>query len=252
MIARLIRASIANRLFVLVAAIALAAAGVWSVARTPLDALPDLSDTQVIIRTEWPGQTPRIVEDQVTYPLTTTMLSVPGVKAVRGFSFFGDSFVYVLFDDNTTCSPPFKPASTSVTPLPLRPVCTRTGWNAPSAPRTMTRACSPAPINASVGTSGRSAPAVGCKTTCANMPGASRPSGLSKTMRTRWVRLPASTCGNNVSTRPWKGSVGNASRVASTGVPAAIPALPACGIDASSQTVRVPLTRNNNVPIGAD
>ncbi|KAF1713584.1 CusA/CzcA family heavy metal efflux RND transporter [Pseudoxanthomonas sangjuensis] len=101
MIARIIRASIANRLFVLVAAIALAATGIWSVSRTPLDALPDLSDTQVIIHTEWPGQTPRIVEDQVTYPLTTTMLSVPGVKAVRGFSFFGDSFVYVLFDDKT-------------------------------------------------------------------------------------------------------------------------------------------------------
>lgn len=101
MIAGIIRASIANRLFVLVAALALAVAGVWSVSRTPLDALPDLSDTQVIIRTEWPGQTPRIVEDQVTYPLTTTMLSVPGVKAVRGFSFFGDSFVYVLFDDDT-------------------------------------------------------------------------------------------------------------------------------------------------------
>ncbi len=101
MIAWLIRASIANRLFVLVAAVALAAAGIWSVSRTPLDALPDLSDTQVIIRTEWPGQTPRIVEDQITYPLTTTMLSVPGVKAVRGFSFFGDSFVYVLFDDKT-------------------------------------------------------------------------------------------------------------------------------------------------------
>ena len=101
MIARIIRASIANRLFVLVAAIALAAAGIWSVLHTPLDALPDLTDTQVIIRTEWPGQTPRIVEDQVTYPLTTTMLSVPGVKAVRGFSFFGDSFVYVLFDDKT-------------------------------------------------------------------------------------------------------------------------------------------------------
>ena len=101
MIARIIRASIANRLFVLVAAIALAIAGIWSVSRTPLDALPDLSDTQVIIRTEWPGQTPRIVEDQVTYPLTTTMLSVPGVKAVRGFSFFGESFVYVLFDDDT-------------------------------------------------------------------------------------------------------------------------------------------------------
>ncbi len=101
MIAGIIRASIANRVFVLLAAVALAAIGVWSVMRTPLDALPDLSDTQVIIRTEWPGQTPRIVEDQITYPLTTTMLSVPGVKAVRGFSFFGDSFVYVLFDDDT-------------------------------------------------------------------------------------------------------------------------------------------------------
>lgn len=101
MIARLIRASIANRALVLMAAVLLAAAGLWSVRHTPLDALPDLSDTQVIIRTEWPGQTPRIVEDQVTYPLTTTMLSVPGVTAVRGFSFFGDSFVYVLFDDDT-------------------------------------------------------------------------------------------------------------------------------------------------------
>lgn len=101
MIARIIRGAIANRIFVLVAALALAAAGIWSVLHTPLDALPDLSDTQVIIRTQWPGQTPLIVEDQVTYPLTTTMLSVPGVKAVRGFSFFGDSFVYVLFDDDT-------------------------------------------------------------------------------------------------------------------------------------------------------
>ena len=101
MIARIIRASIAHRGWVLLAALALALAGVWSVARTPLDALPDLSDTQVIIRTSWPGQTPRIVEDQITYPLTTTMLSVPGVKAVRGFSNFGDSYVYVLFDDDT-------------------------------------------------------------------------------------------------------------------------------------------------------
>jgi len=100
-IAGIIRGSIANRLFVLIAALALAMWGLWSVAQMPMDALPDLSDTQVIIRTEWPGQTPRIVEDQVTYPLTTTMLSVPGVKAVRGFSFFGDSFVYVLFDDKT-------------------------------------------------------------------------------------------------------------------------------------------------------
>jgi Cu(I)/Ag(I) efflux system membrane protein CusA/SilA len=100
-IAGIIRASIANRIFVLIAALALAIWGAWSVTQMPMDALPDLSDTQVIIRTQWPGQTPRIVEDQVTYPLTTTMLSVPGVKAVRGFSFFGDSFVYVLFDDKT-------------------------------------------------------------------------------------------------------------------------------------------------------
>jgi len=101
MIARLIHACIANRVLVLMAALLLVIAGLWSVRHTPLDALPDLSDTQVIIRTQWPGQTPRIVEDQVTYPLSTTMLSVPGVKAVRGFSFFGDSFVYLLFDDST-------------------------------------------------------------------------------------------------------------------------------------------------------
>jgi len=101
MIAGLIRTSIANRGLVLLAAALLAAWGIWSVLRTPLDALPDLSDTQVIIRTEWAGQTPRIIEDQVTYPLTTTMLSVPGVRAVRGYSFFGDSFVYILFDDDT-------------------------------------------------------------------------------------------------------------------------------------------------------
>lgn len=101
MIGWLIRASIANRIPVLMAALALAVAGIWSLRHTPLDALPDLSDTQVIIRTPWAGQTPRIVEDQVTYPLATTMLSVPGVKAVRAFSFFGDSYVYVLFDDHT-------------------------------------------------------------------------------------------------------------------------------------------------------
>lgn len=101
MIARIIRASIANRALVLMAAVLLAVAGLWSLRHTPLDALPDLSDTQVIIRTEWAGQTPRIIEDQVTYPLATTMLSVPGVRAVRGYSFFGDSFVYVLFDDDT-------------------------------------------------------------------------------------------------------------------------------------------------------
>lgn len=101
MIAALIRAAIAHRVFVLLAALALAAVGVFSALHTSVDALPDLSDTQVIIRTSWPGQSPQIVEDQVTYPLTTTMLSVPGAKTVRGYSFFGDSYVYVLFDDNT-------------------------------------------------------------------------------------------------------------------------------------------------------
>src|SRR5436305_13481692 len=101
MIARVIRWSISNRFYVLLAALALAAWGAWSMLRTPLDALPDLSDVQVIIRTTYPGQAPRIVEDQVTYPLTTTMMSVPGATSVRGFSFFGDSFVYVLFEDGT-------------------------------------------------------------------------------------------------------------------------------------------------------
>ncbi len=101
MIAGLIRAAIANRVFVLLAALVLAAVGVFSVMRTPVDALPDLSDTQVIIRTSWAGRSPQVVEDQVTYPLATTMLSVPGARTVRAYSFFGDSFVYVLFDDST-------------------------------------------------------------------------------------------------------------------------------------------------------
>ncbi len=101
MIARLIRWSVANRLLVILGAIALLAAGLIALRSTPVDALPDLSDTQVIIRTSWPGQAPQIVENQVTYPLTTTMLSVPGAKTVRGYSFFGDSFVYVIFEDGT-------------------------------------------------------------------------------------------------------------------------------------------------------
>ena len=101
MIAAVIRWSVANRLLVLLAAAMVAVAGVWSVRQTPLDAIPDLSDVQVIIRTTFPGQAPQIVEDQVTFPLTTTMLSVPGAKAVRGYSFFGDSFVYVIFEDGT-------------------------------------------------------------------------------------------------------------------------------------------------------
>lgn len=101
MIAALIRWSVANRLLVLLATIFVTVWGVWSVQSTPIDALPDLSDVQVIIRTPYPGQAPQIVENQVTYPLATTMLSVPGAKTVRGYSFFGDSFVYVLFEDGT-------------------------------------------------------------------------------------------------------------------------------------------------------
>lgn len=101
MIARIIRWSIGNRLLVLLATVMLAAWGAWAWSKTPLDAIPDLSDVQVIIRTAYPGQAPQIVENQVTYPLTTTMLSVPGAKAVRGYSFFGDSFVYILFEDGT-------------------------------------------------------------------------------------------------------------------------------------------------------
>jgi Cu(I)/Ag(I) efflux system membrane protein CusA/SilA len=101
MIARLIHWSIHNRFFVLLAAVFVTGWGIWALMRTPLDAIPDLSDVQVILRTSYPGQAPQIVENQVTYPLTTTMLSVPGAKTVRGFSFFGDSFVYILFEDGT-------------------------------------------------------------------------------------------------------------------------------------------------------
>jgi len=101
MIASIIRWSVYNRFFVLLATLILVAAGLYSVKNTPVDALPDLSDVQVIIKTSYPGQAPQVVEDQVTYPLTTAMLSVPGAKTVRGFSFFGDSYVYVIFSDDT-------------------------------------------------------------------------------------------------------------------------------------------------------
>lgn len=101
MIAKLIRWSVGNRILVLLATLFLVAWGVFALRSLPIDALPDLSDVQVIIRTAYPGQAPQIVENQVTYPLTTTMLSVPGAKTVRGFSAYGDSFVYVLFEDGT-------------------------------------------------------------------------------------------------------------------------------------------------------
>jgi Cu(I)/Ag(I) efflux system membrane protein CusA/SilA len=101
MIAAVIRWSIKNRFIVLLAVLAVVIAGGLAVKSTAVDALPDLSDVQVIIRTSYAGQAPQIVENQVTYPLATTMLSVPGAKTVRGYSFFGDSFVYVLFEDGT-------------------------------------------------------------------------------------------------------------------------------------------------------
>ena len=101
MIAALIRWSVANRVLVVIAAMIVAALGVYSAKQTPVDALPDLSDVQVIIKTTFPGHAPQVVEDQVTYPLTTAMLSVPKAVTVRGYSFFGDSYVYVIFEDGT-------------------------------------------------------------------------------------------------------------------------------------------------------
>jgi Cu(I)/Ag(I) efflux system membrane protein CusA/SilA len=101
MIPAIIRGSIQNRFLVVALAVMMAIAGVWAIRSTPVDAIPDLSDVQVIIKTPYPGQAPQVVEDQVTYPITTAMLAVPGATDVRGFSFFGDSYVYVVFEDGT-------------------------------------------------------------------------------------------------------------------------------------------------------
>ena len=101
MISRIIDFSARNQLVVFLLVTAAVLGGFWSMYNLPLDAIPDLSDTQVIIYTEYPGQAPQVVEDQVTYPLSTAMLGAPGVKAVRGLSDFGYSFVYVIFDDGT-------------------------------------------------------------------------------------------------------------------------------------------------------
>ncbi len=101
MISRIIYWSVANRFYILLATVILIGAGLYAVKTTPVDAIPDLSDVQVIIKTSYPGQAPQVVEDQVTYPLTSAMLAVPGAVTVRGFSFFGDSYVYVIFDEDT-------------------------------------------------------------------------------------------------------------------------------------------------------
>ncbi|MEZ7279217.1 efflux RND transporter permease subunit [Pseudoalteromonas sp. 68 DY56-GL68] len=101
MIAAVIRWSVGNRFFVLLLSLMLAGFGIFSLKNTPVDALPDLSDVQVIVKTSYPGQAPQVVQDQVTFPITTAMLSVPGAETVRGFSFFGDSYVYVIFNEDT-------------------------------------------------------------------------------------------------------------------------------------------------------
>ena len=101
MIENIIGFSIKNKFLVILATIFIVAAGIYATIKTPLDAIPDLSDVQVIVFTEYPGQAPQVVEDQVTYPLTTAMLSVPFAKVVRGYSFFGLSFVYIIFEDGT-------------------------------------------------------------------------------------------------------------------------------------------------------
>jgi Cu(I)/Ag(I) efflux system membrane protein CusA/SilA len=101
MIEAIIRWSVSNRFLVILMSVILAVSGIYVMVNTPVDAIPDLSDVQVIIKTPFPGQAPQVVEDQVTYPLTTAMLSVPGASTVRGYSFFGDSYVYVIFEDGT-------------------------------------------------------------------------------------------------------------------------------------------------------
>jgi Cu(I)/Ag(I) efflux system membrane protein CusA/SilA len=99
-VAKIIDWSVHNQLLVAMMMIALLVSGVLAVQKMPLDAIPDMSDTQVIIRTDFPGQSPQIVEDLVTYPLSTTMLGLPKTKDVRGFSMFGSSFVYIIFEDD--------------------------------------------------------------------------------------------------------------------------------------------------------
>ena len=101
MIRAIIDASLGDKFLVIIATLIIVAAGIWALRTIPLDAIPDLSDVQVIVFTDYPGQAPQVVEDQVTYPLTTAMLAVPGAKVVRGYSFFGFSFVYIIFEDGT-------------------------------------------------------------------------------------------------------------------------------------------------------
>lgn len=101
MLKKIIELSVNNRFLIIIFTVMVALAGIYTLLNTPVDAIPDLSDVQVIIFTEFPGQAPQVVEDQVTYPLTTAMLAVPYAKVVRGYSFFGFSMVYIIFEDGT-------------------------------------------------------------------------------------------------------------------------------------------------------
>ena len=101
MIGRIIEYSARNRLVIAIGILFLAVWGYWALKRTPLDAIPDLSDTQVIVYTEWTGRGPDLVEDQITYPISSTLLAAPKVQAVRGFSYLGSSFIYVIFEEGT-------------------------------------------------------------------------------------------------------------------------------------------------------
>src|SRR3972149_5303039 len=101
MLKRIIELSVNNKLVILLFTAFVIGLGIWTIYKTPIDAIPDLSDAQVIIYTEYPGQAPQVVEDQITYPLTTAMLAVPKAKVVRGYSFFGVSFIYIIFEDGT-------------------------------------------------------------------------------------------------------------------------------------------------------
>ena len=139
MIESVIRWSVNNRIMVLLSAIVLSIAGVWAVKNTPVDAIPDLSDVQVIVKVSYPGQSPQVVEDQVTFPLTSALMSVPGAQTVRGYSFFGDAYVYVIFDDDTDMywarsrvleylSQASSQLPPGVTPAQLGPDATGVGW----------------------------------------------------------------------------------------------------------------------------
>jgi len=188
---------------VLLGALLLAAAGVWALRGLPIDALPDLSDTQVIIRTSYPGQAPRVVEDQVTYPLASAMLSVPRAATVRGYSLFGDSFIYVLFRDGTNPEQARAHVLESLVRSELRlpaqarpalePDATGVGWitNTPSSidrAGTISRSCAPC-------RTGPSSPS--CRLWTA-LPKPPRSAGWRSSTRWSWIRCACRRSGSRL------------------------------------------------------